>query len=487
MKKLFRALIIIFALLVLIVIIKTATFSSMQLKPEAIELPAFTDASVEHLSEAITYPTISEAIDSPVDTAAFEGFHKFLREAYPLIHRDLKKEVFSSFSLLYTWEGSDSGLKPVVLTAHLDVVPAGELSSWSEPPFSGKNDGTFIWGRGTLDDKSSMISIMEAVEKLLSENYKPERTIYLAFGHDEEIGGLKGAGVMAGELVKRNLDAEFVLDEGYAVTIGMVPMIKKPVALIGTSEKGYLSVSLSVEMEGGHSAFPARESAITLLTGALNRIVSNQMKSGISEPVNDFIRYIGPEMPWYARAIFANKWLFKGLILKIYEGGNNSNALVRTTTAPTIIHAGIKDNVIPTRAEAVVNFRILPGETSGDVINHLERVIADDRISIRPLEDLKEPAPVSPIDAPGFDIIHRTIRQVYPEALVAPTMMLAASDSRKYLGISRNIYNFAPIIVTDEDLARTHGLNERTQIGHFIRGVGFYYQLIRNCNNQSAG
>ncbi len=322
MKKLFRALVIIFALLVLIVIIKTATFSSMQLKPEAIELPAFPDASVEHLSEAITYPTISEAIDSPVDTAAFKGFHKFLMEAYPLIHRDLKKEVFSSFSLLYTWEGSDSRLKPVVLTAHLDVVPTGELSSWSEPPFSGKNDGTFIWGRGTLDDKSSMISIMEAVEKLLSENYKPERTIYLAFGHDEEIGGLKGAGVMAGELVKRNLDAEFVLDEGYAVTIGMVPMIKKPVALIGTSEKGYLSVSLSVEMEGGHSAFPARESAITLITGALNRIVSNQMKSGISEPVNDFIRYIGPEMPWYARAIFANKWLFKGLILKIYEGGN---------------------------------------------------------------------------------------------------------------------------------------------------------------------
>ncbi len=487
MKKPFRALIMIFALLILTVTIRTLTFKSMQIKSEAITLPAFNETGIEHLSESITYPTISEAIDSPVDTAAFEGFHRFLQEAYPLIHRDLKKEVFSSFSLLYTWEGSNSLLKPVVLTAHLDVVPAGEMGSWSQPPFSGKNDGTFIWGRGTLDDKSSLISIMEAVEKLLSGNFRPERTIYLAFGHDEEIGGLKGAGVMADELEKRNLDAEFLLDEGYAVTIGMVPMVKKPVALIGTSEKGYLSVRLTVEMEGGHSAFPARESAITVLTGALNKIVGNQMKTRISEPVNDFIRYIGPEMPWYAKAIFANKWLFKGLILKIYEGGNNSNALVRTTTAPTIFNAGIKDNVIPARAEAVVNFRILPGETSADVINHLEKVIADDRISILPLDDLKEPAPVSPIDAPGFDIIHRTIRQVYPGALVAPTMMLAASDSRKYLGISRNIYNFAPIVVTGEDLARTHGLNERNKIEDFIRGVGFYYQLIRNCCNQSAG
>jgi carboxypeptidase PM20D1 len=159
----------------------------------------------------------------------------------------------------------------------------------------------------------------------------------------------------------------------------MVPMIKKPVALIGTSEKGYLSTRLTVEMEGGHSAYPARESAIIVLNRALNRIVDNQMKARISEPVNDFIRYVGPEMPFYAKAIFANKWLFRGIILKIYEGGNNSNALVRTTTAPTIFHAGIKDNVVPTKAEAVINFRILPGETSADVINHIKEVLDDDR------------------------------------------------------------------------------------------------------------
>lgn len=484
MKKLFKLLILIIGLLILTVIIKTLTFNSMQIEADSISLPDFDNKSIDHLSGSIRYPTISTESDSPVDTSAFEGFHRFLEKAYPLIHQNLKKEVFSSFSLLYTWEGTDSSLKPVILTAHMDVVPAGDTTSWSVPPFSGKNDGTFIWGRGTLDDKSSLISIMEAVEKLLEESFKPQRTVYLAFGHDEEILGIKGAGVIARALEERNVDAEFIIDEGYAVTIGMVPMIKKPVALIGTSEKGYLSTRLTVEMEGGHSAYPARESAIIVLNRGLNRIVDNQMKARISEPVNDFIRYIGPEMPFYAKAIFANKWLFRGIILKIYEGGNSSNALVRTTTAPTIFNAGIKDNVVPTRADAVVNFRILPGETSTDVINHIKEVMDDDRIKITELDDLRQPAPVSPVDAAGFDIIHRTIRQVYPEALVAPTMMIAASDSRKYLGVSSNIYNFAPIIVTSEDLARTHGLNERNKIKYYLRGIGFYYQLIKNSNNQ---
>lgn len=484
MKKLLRLLILIVGLLILVVIIKTLTFRSMQIETNTISLPSFNERSIGNLSESIKYPTISEEFGTPVDTVAFKGFHRFLDEAYPLIHQNLKKETFSSLSLLYTWEGTDSSLKPVILSAHMDVVPAGETANWSEPPFSGKNDGTFIWGRGTLDDKSSLISIMEAVEKLLEENFKPQRTIYLAFGHDEEISGIKGAGVIAKALEERNVNAEFLIDEGYAVTIDMVPMIKKPVALIGTSEKGYLSTRLTVEMEGGHSAYPARESAIIVLNRALNRIVDNQMKARISEPVNDFIRYVGPEMPFYAKAIFANKWLFRGIILKIYEGGNNSNALVRTTTAPTIFHAGIKDNVVPTKAEAVINFRILPGETSADVINHIKEVMDDDRIKITELDDLRQPAPVSPVDALGFDIIHRTIRQVYPEALVAPTMMIAASDGRKYLGVSRNIYNFAPIIVTSEDLARTHGLNERNKIEYYLRGIGFYYQLIRNCNNQ---
>ena len=483
MKKVLWSLLLVLGLLIIVIIVNTIAFKSLQIESDAITIPAFGDSSVAHMSEAVSFPTVSTEIDVPIDTVVFEGFHRFLEEAYPLINRNLKKEVFSFFSLLYTWEGKDPSLKPVILTAHMDVVPAGEVDSWSHPPFSGDNDGTYIWGRGTLDDKASLISIMEAVEELLKEGYTPERTVYLAFGHDEELSGIRGAGVMAEALKERNIEAEYLLDEGYAVTIGMVPMIKKPVALIGTSEKGYLSVAMTVEMEGGHSAYPARESSIIVLNRALNKIVDHQMNARITETVNDFIRYIGPEMPFFAKAIFANKWLFMGIILKIYEGGENSNALVRTTTAPTILTAGIKDNVVPTKAEAVVNFRILPGETSVDVISHLKNVIDDDRVAITILDGMKEPAPVSPVNVPGFEVIHKTLSQVYSGALVAPTMMIASSDSRKYIGVCKKIYNFAPIIVTSEDMERIHGLNERNKIDDYTRGIGFYYQLLKNSNN----
>ena len=482
MKKIFLGLITIFILILIIIAIKTIAFKSLQIETLTTSLPVFGNESADHLSGAIKFPTISYSAALPIDTAAFTGLHEFLSKDYPLVHTRLKKEIFSGFSLLYTWEGKNLNLKPVILMAHMDVVPAGETDSWTKPPFSGENDGSFIWGRGTLDDKVSMISIMEAVEKLLAENYQPERTIYLTFGHDEEIGGSRGAAVIAAALKNRGTDAEFVLDEGYAVVIGMVPMIKKPVALIGTSEKGYLSVSMTVEMEGGHSAYPEKETAITVLCKAVDNIIVNQMNAVISEPLNDFMRYIGPEMPFYARAIFANKWLFKGVILKIYEGSKTSNAMVRTTTAPTIFNAGMKDNVIPTKAEAVVNFRILPGETAADVMEHLKSVISDDRVSILKLEGFNEPPTASPVDVSGFRTILTTIRQVYPEALVAPNMMIAASDSRKYIEVSKNIYNFAPIIVTPEDLSRTHGLDERIKIEDFNRGIGFYYLLIKNCD-----
>jgi carboxypeptidase PM20D1 len=480
MKKILHLLIWLVVMLLIVIVIKTLLFRSLQVQAEKVPLPSFGNESAVHLSEAVQFQTISYTSASPVDTTAFYGYMNFVVNTYPLIKSKLTKEIFNNFSLLYTWKGKNPSLKPVILMAHYDVVPSGDTASWEKQPFSGANDGKFIWGRGTLDDKSEMISILEAVEKLLAEGFSPERTIYLSFGHDEELGGEKGAGTIANALKERGVEAEFVLDEGMAVTIGMVPMMKKPVALIGTSEKGYMSVNLTVEMAGGHSSTPEKESAIIVLNKAIFNLVNKQMKAKISGPVNDFIRYIGPEMPFYARAIFANKWILKGVLLNIYQGSGSGNALVRTTTAPTIIQAGIKDNVIPTKAEAVINFRILPGESSLDVLNHIEKVVNDKRVKVVPFPGgASEPAPVSPSDTQGFLNIFTSILQVYPEAAVAPTMMLGASDSKHFIVVTKNIYRFAPIIVNSQDMARIHGLNERTGIEDFKKGISFYYRLIQ--------
>lgn len=468
-------------MLIIVIIIKTLLFGSLQVRTEAVTVPGIGDETIDHLSKAVSIPTVSYADDSPVDTLAFKSYVEFIQKTYPLVNTRLEREVFNSFSMLYRWKGEDTSLKPMVLMAHFDVVPPGDTSSWEQKPFSGYFDGKYIWGRGTLDDKASMISILEAVEKLLKEGYSSLRTIYLSFGHDEELSGRRGAGTIAKAFKDRGIKPEFVLDEGMAVTMGMVPMIKKPVALIGTSEKGYLTVKLTVNMAGGHSFTPEKESAIIVINRAITNLVTKQMKPEISGPVNDFIRYVGPEMPFYARTIFANKWIFKGILLSIYTGSASGNALVRTTTAPTIIQAGIKDNVIPTKAEAYVNFRILPGETSSAIADHVKRVIGDDRVKIEySKESTDEPSPVSSVDVPGFRFISATLRQIYPDAIVAPTLMLGSSDSKKFSVVTANIFKFAPIVVTSEDIARVHGLNERTNAEDFKKGIAFYYQLIQN-------
>ena len=483
MKKFLRIFLGLFIVLVLILITRTITYRSMQIDVEPVTLPVFGMESLENLSKAITFPTVSHEIGLPVDTLAFLGFHQFLKEAYPMVHATLKKEVVSDLSLLYTWEGTDPELKPVILMAHIDVVPAGEADSWEKPPFSGENDGTFIWGRGTLDDKGSLIAILEAVERLITEDFIPLRTIYLAFGHDEEISGYEGARVIANKLKERGVEAEFVLDEGLVISEGIVPMINQPVASIGISEKGYLSLALTVEMDGGHSSTPEKESAITVLNGALHNLINKQMKADIAGPVKDFLRFTGPEMPFLPRIIFANQWLFKPVIINIYEGSNAGNAAIRTTTAPTIINAGYKDNVIPAKAEAVVNFRMIPGETSDDVIQHVRRAVSDDRVKISIVGHTQEASPVSPIDSRGFEMIHTTIRQVFPEVMVNPMLMLGATDSRHYTQVSNNIYRFIPVTFTQEDLARVHGLDERIGIEDFKKAIGFYYVLVKNINS----
>jgi carboxypeptidase PM20D1 len=484
MKRVLRIVLLILALLIAVIVVRAFMFRSMQVSTwETPEVVAGNDAA-ERLAGAVRIPTISFDVDSPVDTAAFIAFREYLVETYPAIHSVMTPMIFNEFSLLYRWEGSNPDLKPVVLMAHIDVVPAGDEGLWEKPPFSGTIDGEFIWGRGTLDDKGALIQIMEAVEKLIAGGFTPARTYYLAFGHDEELSGELGAGTIASYLVSQGVEAEFVADEGMAVTIGMVPMMSQPVALIGTSEKGYLSVKLTAKMDGGHSSTPEPESALSLIAEAVTKLNNKQLKPRISEPVDDFIKYVGPEMPFYAKAIFANKWIFKPLLLNIYTSSSSGNALVRTTTAPTIISAGVKDNVIPTSASATVNFRILAGESTGDVLAHIAKVIDDERVTVEPFPGSREPAPVSPVNVFGFETILKTIRQVYEDVVVAPTMMLASSDSRHYSGVSRNIYRFAPIVVTSEDMARIHGVDERVKIDDWLRGVTYYYYLIRNSNDE---
>jgi carboxypeptidase PM20D1 len=481
-KKTLKILGLALLLLLFVLVIKTVLYSSNQLTAEPVERVKIEESSVSNLSRAISFKTVSNADYTLTDTSEFAAFHSFLDSTYPFIFKNLGKEVHHNFALLYFWKGSNSMLKPLVLLAHQDVVPVvGE--NWENDPFSGKNDGTYIWGRGTLDDKGSLISILEAVEKLLEEGFSPERDIYLAFGDDEEINGT-GARSLAAVLKQRGVEAEMILDEGMVITTGVVPMISNPVALIGTSEKGYLSVEVKSSYGGGHSSMPGPETAISILANAIVKISENRPAPTFTDPVDGFLNYIGPEIPWPARVVFANRWLLGGVLKGIYTGSGPGNATVRTTTAPTMLNAGIKDNVLPAEASAIVNFRLLPGDTPEKMVGYLIKVIGDDRVSVNPVGSAKDAARVSPVDSKAFERLNKTIRECFENTYVAPTLMLASSDSYYYSEISPCVYRFAPYRLNSEDLDRLHGDNERITIENFTEMINFYYRVITNFHNE---
>lgn len=475
-KKIIIAIVAIALLLGAVLIVNTLSFTSRQESFDAIEPVTVGDEVFANLTKAIQFKTISIDENIPPDSAAFKGFHTFLTEAFPLVDSLLEKKTINDYSLLYTWEGTDQNAKPIILLSHQDVVPVDEptLDQWEEDPYSGAVRDGKIWGRGTMDDKGTLMAILEATEMLLSESYKPKRTIYFAFGHDEELGGKNGAKAIAAYLKSQGVQAEFTLDEGGVLAEGQIPGIDAPIAVINVAEKGYVSYELTVETQGGHSSQPPKDNTIGMLARAITDLENNQRPLKIVEPLDYMIDYLGPELPFLDKMAFANSWLFGSQLAEAFNG--------RTTTAPTIINGGVKDNVIPTVATATVNFRILPGETSATVLDHVKASIQNDQISIKGVGNLAEPSPVSDPLSPSFKLVQKTIGQLYPDAIVIPGLVGGGTDSRHFTDVSENVYRFYPIRYTDDNKNGFHGINEYLTTSNYKECIQFVYQLIKNSN-----
>jgi carboxypeptidase PM20D1 len=483
-KKLLLALAVVAVSLLFVLAIQTARFSSRQVEaPPAQPLAFNVDDAAERLATAITFPTISHQ-DSP-QPEPFDSFAQFLLDSYPRVHAALGRETVNRWSLIYTWPGADAQLPPILLTAHLDVVPAESDAKWTHPPFAGRIADGFIWGRGAMDDKVGVLAILEAVEALLAAGHQPRRTIYLAFGHDEEVGGRHGARALSALLAQRRISPAYVLDEGGAVLGGVFPGIGKPVAVVGIAEKGYLTLELAVEGEGGHSMRPPRETTIGILASAIQRLQSQPFDADIRGATKSLFDFLGPEMPLLQRLAFANLWLFEPLLERRLGSSATTDATIRTTLAPTVIQAGAKENVLPARASALVNLRLLPGDTIAAAIEHVRKAIADPRVAIT-AGNAFEASPVSDPNAASFSLLARTIRQIFSEALVAPYLVIGATDARYYVGISANVYRFLPLRANDEDLRRMHGRDERISIENYGEAIRFYAQLIRNSDTDAS-
>lgn len=486
-KRIVLGLLAMLLMLAAAVAVNTWRHGSRQLQVAPLAPMKVDEAAVaERLAQAVRLPTVSSATDAQLNADQFRALHALLQKQFPRVHASLKRELVNDLSLLYTWEGSDPKANAIVLLAHQDVVPIapGTEGDWQQPPFAGLVKDGYVWGRGSWDDKGNLLAQLEAVEQLLAEGYRPPRTVYLAYGADEEVGGHRGAARIAALLKSRGVQADFVLDEGLLVLDGVMPGLKQPAALIGVAEKGYLSVRLSVSTAPGHSSMPPRpgSSAIALLSAGLDRLEHAQMPAGIRGVAGEMFDVLGPEMGGFSRVALTNLWLFGPLVQRQLEGGASTNAMLRTTTALTMLQAGNKDNVLPGRAEATVNFRILPGDTKEGVLQHMRNQVSQaapqDRFELFALPGAVEASKVAPTDSAQYRALQQTIREVFPDALVAPGLMVAGTDSIHYGAISDHVFKFSPIRANAEDLKRFHGTNERLSVQNYAEAIRFYHRLI---------
>lgn len=434
-------------------------------------------AALGRFSRALQIPTISYDDTSKLDHSAFQAFHQHLLESFPLVHKKTELTKFKDYSLVFHLKGQNPQLKPALFMGHMDVVPVDEQTKdqWLQPPFSGKIQDGVIWGRGAIDDKVSVLALMESLEWYLKQNNMPQRDIYFAFGHDEETGG-EGAIAIAKYFAEKNTQFEFILDEGGVITDGVIPGPTQPVALVGVAEKGFVNFRLTVKGEGGHSSQPPAHTAAGILASAIVNVENNPFDARL-EFFDLMFDNIGYSMPLSKRLPLANAWLLEPIVLSSLLKSPSSAASTRTTTAVTMLQGSTKSNVLPTIATAVVNFRILPGDTIASIKAHLERVIDDPRVALS-TELANEASAVSPTDNIGFKLIESSIRRLDDNVLVTPYLVLGATDSRHFQSLSKNIYRFMMVSLNPETLKQFHGLNEQIAVQDYLNAIQFYYAML---------
>ena len=482
MKTIGKALGALLLVLVAVLAVRAMLASSSATDVARVVVAVDEGAIARRLSEAIQIQTVSPGPPAVQDPEPFGQYISWLEGAYPAVHGALRRDVLGDLSVLFTWPGTDPEAAPVLLTAHYDVVPVLPASEadWEHPPFAGEIADGYVWGRGALDDKGAMIAILDAATLLLDDGFQPTQTVYLAFGHDEEIGGQNGAGAITEHLRSQGVQLAWSLDEGSFVIEGVYPGVDVPVASINVAEKGYLTIDLVAKGVGGHSSMPPPETAVGVLAAAIVRLQENPMPGGIDGVTAESLDALAGYMPFLPRLVFANRWLFGGLLESQLAAGGASNAVLRTTIAPTMLEGSVKENVLPIEAVGTVNFRLHPRDTKEDVIAHVERVVDDERVEIRVRRDGNPSSEVSSATSAGFRAIARAMGQVFGPVAVVPGLTVGGTDSRHYGQIADDAYRFNPMVVTQADTAGFHGTNERISIENLAQDTRADAQILRN-------
>ena len=466
-------------ILIAVILIRTARFKPYAQDNDTAEEISFNkERAVECLQTLVQFKTVSDLDPKKEDDAEFEKLIAKLPELYPNVYKECSLTRFDGRGLLYKWKGKGGG-KPSVFMAHYDVVSVEE-KNWEKPPFSGIIEDGYMWGRGTLDTKATFNGALFAVNHLIESGFTPENDVYLAFSGGEEVNGV-GAINIKNYFKENNIELEMVLDEGGAVVNNVFPGVKEPCALVGVGEKGMLNLKYSVKSSGGHASAPKPDSPLVVLAKAMEKLDKNPFKSKTCAPVSEMFDKVGRKSTFVYRMIFANLWLFGGLLgLIAKKGGGDMNALFRTTVAFTQAEGSKGINVIPPVASVYSNSRINPNESVKEVVNTIRKTINDERVALEVIT-ATEPSRISRTDTEGYKRVEKAISKTWNGVLVSPYLMLQCSDCRHYGDISDRVYRFSAMALTNEERATIHGNNEKIRIDEISKTVEFYIRLIKSC------
>lgn len=466
-------------LLVAVILLRTAAFRPKS-QGEASYVPVEFDRerTVSNLQRLVRCRTVSYADAAKEDPAEFEKLIALLPELYPHVYEKCTLTRLPDRGLLFYWAGKAHD-EASVMMAHFDVVPVEE-ENWKKPPFEGIIEDGVLWGRGTLDTKVTFNGVLTAANHLIAQGFRPEQDVYFAFSGQEEING-PGAVNIVHWFQEHNINIQLVVDEGGAVVEDVFPGVKQPCALIGIAEKGMMNLEYSVSSAGGHASAPKPHTPVGVLADACCKVENHPFTMHITAPAAKMFDTLGRHSTFLYRMIFANLWLFGGILDNLCKKqGGELNALMRTTVAFTQMQGSKASNVIPPSASMVSNMRLNPADTMDSAMEYIRGVIGNDAVTLRCVEGMN-PSPISETDCPAWDKVASAVADTWQGSLVSPYLMVQCSDSRHYGPVSNHVYRFSAMDLTAEERSTIHGNNERIRTEVIGRAVEFYIRLMSQC------